>query len=113
MLKHVLSIALITLVIFSCSSPEKKDVVTEKPVLDSLLSQFYEDFLKFSPLNATMIGDNRYDDLLPNTLTASYRSELKDLYSRYREQLTAYDRNSLSEADQMNYDILLWECDIA
>lgn len=113
MLKGILPIALISLVIFSCSSPEKTNVVTEKPALDSLLTRFYEDFLKFSPLNATLIGDNRYDDLLPNTLTASYRSELKDLYTRYREQLTAYDRNSLSEADQMNYDILLWECDIA
>lgn len=113
MLKHVLPVALISLIIFSCSSPEKKDVVTEIPTLDSLLTQFYEDFLKFSPLNATMIGDNRYDDLLPNTLTASYRSELKNFYTRYREQLVAYDRESLSEADQMNYDILLWECDIA
>lgn len=113
MLKHVLPVALISLIIFCCSSPEKKDVVTEKPALDSMLTQFYEDFLKFSPLTATMIGDNRYDDLLPNTLTAAYRSELKDLYTRYREQLVAYDRNTLSEADQMNYDILLWECDIA
>jgi Bacterial protein of unknown function (DUF885) len=99
--------------IFSCTPSHTQEAQMEKPKLDSLLTQFYEDFLKFSPLDATMIGDNRYDDLLPNTLTASYRAELKDLYTRYREQLTAYDRNTLSEADQMNYDILLWECDIA
>jgi len=112
MQKHILLYLPVLLFIFSCS-PKNEEAQTEKPTLDSLLQQFYEDYLKFSPLNATLIGDNRYDDLLPNTLTAEYRGELKDLYSLYREQLTAYDRNDLSEADQMNYDILLWECDIA
>lgn len=110
--RYLISILLLPF-IFSCSSQQKAEVQTERPALDSLLTQFYEDYLKFSPVNATMIGDNRYDDLFPNTLTAEYRDQLKDLYTRYRKDLTDYDRNSLSEPDQMNYDILLWECDIA
>ena len=103
----------VLLFLFSCSSPQKDGAFVEQPGLDSLLASFYQDYLKFAPLNATVIGDNRYDDKLPNTITAAYREELKNLYSRYREELTSYDRNSLTEADQMNYDILLWECDIA
>jgi uncharacterized protein (DUF885 family) len=103
----------IIMLLCSCSSPQKEEAFAEQPGLDSLLASFYQDYLKFSPLNATVIGDNRYDDKLPNTITASYRDEIKDLYSRYREELTSYDRNSLTEADQMNYDIILWECDIA
>src|SRR5688572_9029809 len=103
----------VLLFIFSCSSPQKEVAFVEQPGLDSLLASFYQDYLKFAPLNATVIGDNRYDDKLPNTITAGYRNELKDLYSRYREELTSYDRNSLTEVDQLNYDIILWECDIA
>ena len=99
--------------LFMCSSPQKPEVQTEQPGLDSLLASFYQDYLKFAPLNATVIGDNRYDDKLPNTITAAYREELKNLYSRYREELVSFDRNSLMEADKVNYDILLWECDIA
>jgi uncharacterized protein (DUF885 family) len=110
--RSILSIAL-ALLIFSCSSPKQEEAAVQQPGLDSLLASFYQDYLKFSPLNATVIGDNRYDDKLPNTITAAYRTELKDLYTRYRNELTGYDRNSLTEADQLNYDILLWECDIA
>jgi uncharacterized protein (DUF885 family) len=110
--RSIVSIAL-ALHLFSCASSQKEETFVEEPGLDSLLAAFYQDYLKFSPLNATVIGDNRYDDKLPNTITASYREELKSLYTRYREELTMYDRSSLTEADQMNYDIILWECDIA
>jgi uncharacterized protein (DUF885 family) len=110
--RSIVSIAL-ALHLFSCASSQKEEAFVEQPGLDSLLAAFYQDYLKFSPLNATVIGDNRYDDKLPNTITASYREELKSLYTRYREELTMYDRSSLTEADQMNYDIILWECDIA
>jgi uncharacterized protein (DUF885 family) len=110
--RSIVSIAL-ALHLFSCASSQKEETFVEEPGLDSLLAAFYQDYLKFSPLNATVIGDNRYDDKLPNTITAAYREELKSLYTRYREELTMYDRSSLTEADQMNYDIILWECDIA
>ena len=99
--------------LFSCSSPQNESAFVEQPGLDSLLASFYQDYLKFAPLNATIIGDNRYDDKLPNTITVAYRDELKNLYTRYRDELTSYDRNSLTEADKLNYDVLVWECDIA
>ncbi len=113
MLRRIILGIPILLVLFSCSSSQKNEAFVEQPGLDSLLASFYHDYLKFAPLNATIIGDNRYDDKLPNVITAAYREELKNLYSRYREELTSFDRNSLTEADKLNYDILLWECDIA
>jgi uncharacterized protein (DUF885 family) len=112
MQKRILIAVPLLLLLFSCSSPQKEEAVVEQPGLDSLLASFYQDYLKFSPLNATIIGDNRYDDKLPNPITAAYRDELKNLYTRYREALTSNDRESLTEADKLNYDILLWECDI-
>jgi uncharacterized protein (DUF885 family) len=113
MLTRFLSAIVILLFLVSCASQQTETTTVEQPGLDSLLAAFYQDYLKFSPINATVIGDNRYDDKLPNTITAAYREELQNLYSRYRDALTSYNRSSLLEADQLNYDILLWECDIA
>jgi uncharacterized protein (DUF885 family) len=113
MRKLVLLSLPVLLFMAACNKAPKSEVAAIKPTLDTLVGEFYEDYLKFSPLNATVIGDNRYDSLLPNTLTADYRNQVKELYTRYRDRVTAYDRESLSEEDQMNYDVLLWECDIA
>ena len=55
--RSILSIAL-ALLIFSCSSPNKEEANVEQPGLDSLLASFYQDYLKFSPLNATVRGVN-------------------------------------------------------
>ncbi len=80
--------------------------------MDSLMKQYHEDRMKLFPLEATMAGDDRYNDLLPNTITAEYRKQVMDFYSQYKNALTRIDRNGLSESDQMNYDVLLWECNI-
>ncbi|MBL0744000.1 DUF885 domain-containing protein [Chryseolinea lacunae] len=113
MRKHHLLYVPILLCMLACSTKPKTEVQAPKPTLDTLLGNYYEDYLKYSPINATAIGDSRYDDLLPNTLTAEFRNQTRELYTRYRDLLTKYDRNALSEDDQMNYDVLLWECDIA
>ena len=66
MLRRIILGIPILLGLFSCSSSQKNEAFVEQPGLDSLLASFYQDYLKFAPLNATIIGDNRYDDKLPN-----------------------------------------------
>jgi uncharacterized protein (DUF885 family) len=98
----------------SCSSPEEtKTVAAKTQNLDSLVKAYHEERLKLFPLEATSAGDNRYNDMMPNVISQAYRNLLKEFYTKTREALIKYNRNSLSENDQMNYDILLWECDIA
>jgi uncharacterized protein (DUF885 family) len=101
--------------LIACSAPPKDETQsTEKQAsLDSLLQQYHEERLKLFPIDATMMGDNRYNDQLPNNITQEYRAQLKDFYTQYRDALQAADRSKLSEEDQMSYDILKWECDIA
>ena len=50
--------------------------------------------------------------MLPNTLTAEYRQQVKSFNERYRDQLKAINRNALSENDQLSYDLLAYDCDI-
>jgi uncharacterized protein (DUF885 family) len=111
MKNSLLILSVLSVVMLSCSPP-KDEAQETQPSLDSLLNRYHEERLLLSPFDATMAGDNRYNDLLPNTLTADYRRQVSDFYTRYRTQLTAFDRNALSQDDQMNYDVLLWECDI-
>ncbi len=105
---------LVAIFVSSCSSPDNTKTTSDKKEnLDSLVKVYHEERLKLFPLEATSAGDNRFNDLLPNAISLSYRNQLKEFYTRTRAALTKYERNSLSENDQMNYDILLWECDIA
>lgn len=95
----------------SCSSPEKGTVNTIS--LDSLFKQYHEERLKLFPIDATYSGDNRYNDLLPNTLTAAYRQQIETFFSKYKELLKSYDTKDLSEEQRLSHEALNWECDIA
>ena len=50
---------------------------TESEELGMLLGEFWEDFLARSPITATGIGDPRYNDLFPHSLTEEWRIETK------------------------------------
>jgi uncharacterized protein (DUF885 family) len=99
--------------LLSCSSPKPKEETQAAPSIDSLLQQYHEEHIKLSPLEATMAGDNRYNDILPNVLTADYRSQMSALYTKYKDELGKIDRSKLSESDQISYDVLIWECNLA
>jgi len=80
--------------------------------INSLFSSYHKEWLKRHPVEATIVGYNRYNDLLPNDLTQSYKEDLRAFYTKYKELLEIYDRDSLGVVDQMSYDVLKWECDI-
>src|SRR5258708_35372899 len=106
-MKNILLLIIVVAMSFGACSPQKKEApLTPNPSLDSLLNNYHQEHLKLSPLLATSIGDNRYNDVLPNTLTADYRRQMKEFYERYRAQLIAFDRSALSENDQLSYDLL-------
>lgn len=95
----------------ACSAP--KEASSDKISIDSLFKEYHEGYLKLSPISATLVGDDRYNDILPNPITSEYRDQVRDFYTAYKEKLKSYDRNSLSESDKISYDVLQWEADIA
>ena len=114
-MKNLIIVSLfLSVLVYSCSAPtDTKNLPVKTENLDSLVKAYHEERLKLFPLEATAAGDNRYNDLFPNTISLSYRNELKSFYNITLEALKKYNRNALSENDQMNYDVLLWECNIA
>lgn len=72
--------------------------------LSSLFRDEWEAHLRNDPLFATVIGDGRYNDRLPEASEAEYERQATELRG-FLDRLARIDRNSLSEADRLNCDI--------
>ncbi|HYG39870.1 MAG TPA: DUF885 domain-containing protein [Cytophagales bacterium] len=81
--------------------------------LKSVVENYYEDRLKFFPLDATVNGDNRYNDTLPNDISESFRSKLQDFYQNNLTLLNNINSQELSDQDLLTYEILKREITIA
>jgi uncharacterized protein (DUF885 family) len=114
-MKNILIIGLIlSIIACSCTTQnDSKNIGVKTQNLDSLVKAYHEERLKLFPLEATAAGDNRYNDLFLNSISKAYRNQLTEFYLKYQKALMMFDRNSLSVDDQMNYDVLKWECEIA
>ncbi len=73
--------------------------------LKSLFDQYYEERLKFYPMEATQINDSRYNDTLPVDISEAYREKLRGFYKTYLEKITKYDRALLNDQEKISYDV--------
>ncbi len=74
--------------------------------LAAVANEYWEDTLQLKPVLATMIGDDRYDDRLPNFLAPEYRAREKAHYEKYERALSTFDRATLQGQDRLTYDVL-------
>jgi uncharacterized protein (DUF885 family) len=113
-MNKILKIVLIsfTLLVSCTRNTTKESMSASQSSISKVFDQYYEDRLKLYPLDATMAGDSRYNDVLKNDISESYRSELRSFYSKYLNEIKKYNRSNLSEIDQNSYDVLTWECEI-
>lgn len=100
------------LVITSCN-PADKMPDKENADLNGLFNGYFEDRMKLFPLEATAIGDSRYNNLLPVDFSESYRDTLESFYTRYLNAIKAYDRDKLNANDRISYDIFKREMEIS
>ncbi len=114
---QIVAMLLAVILFVSCKneSKEKENSKTDNNVsanFNKMLDNYYEEGLKLNPLNATFSGDTRYNDSFPNFLSYEYVSELKSYFTNYKEQVSKFKDEDLSETEKMSKDILLWECNI-
>lgn len=107
-MKYLPFLVLVTAIVVSCSKP--KEEINDAVVLDSLMREYHEDYLKLYPFVATSAGDNRYNDILPNNISVGYRNQVRDFYTGYQDRLKSIDRSRLAEDDGLSYDLLLYQC---
>ena len=80
--------------------------------VSSFFARYHEERLKLYPMEATMAGDHRYDDQLPNNLTDAFRASEAAFHRGYLAAVQRIDRRHLTEEDQMSCDILKWDCEL-
>jgi uncharacterized protein (DUF885 family) len=77
--------------------------------LNAMFERYFEEYLELNPLAATQIGDNRYNDRLPNYLGPEYRAREHEMNERYLAALQEFDPAQLSGEDRISYEIFLRE----
>ena len=79
------------------------------PELHQLFEDFFERSLKLNPLQATFIGDHRYDDRLSNNISPAFIRESLAFEREFLEAASKFEKRALSEADRLSLDIFLSE----
>src|SRR5882672_3320361 len=75
--------------------------------LAALAQRYYDAQARFDPVySATLAGDNRFDDQLPLDIAPPLRKKRFAMYHQVQQQLAGVDRNRLSPADALTYDLL-------
>ena len=77
----------------------------EPTALDQLADGFWERFLELSPISATINGDTRYDDRLPDPGPKG-RSERRQFAQDMRDAALAIPEDGLSVEDRITRDVL-------
>jgi uncharacterized protein (DUF885 family) len=84
--------------------------VTDDPRVAELAARFWDELLEIYPTIGTFIGDERYDDLLPDPSETGRAREASVLQGGL-EAARAIDRTALGEDDRITLDILEALCE--
>lgn len=114
-MQNLLRLIFIVVCFISCktvSTVKTDNSAASQTRLTLMLEKYYEERLQFAPLEATIIGDNRYNHLLTLDFTESYRDSLKSFYTKYLNEVSSFNYNDLNETDKISYAIFKREMEI-
>jgi uncharacterized protein (DUF885 family) len=87
----------------------KADPAAVAAELTKLYGDFWEASLVLNPIQATFVGDPRYNDRLPNFLSAESRKEQHDFDQQWLDKVSAIDPSVLDGQARLSYDIFVRE----
>jgi uncharacterized protein (DUF885 family) len=79
---------------------------------DKYFDDYYQQYLILFPLEATAIGDNRYNNLLPARISEDFIAREKSLYQKTLSNLDLVDSAKLDESRALAKEILVYELKI-
>ncbi|MGL2962309.1 DUF885 domain-containing protein [Flavobacterium sp. RSB2_4_14] len=87
---------------------------SEKKAQDfkALTDSYFDGKNELSPLEATLNGQEKYNDQLVFEMTDSYREKRKTFFEKYITDLKSIDTTQLSVEEKISYDIIKWESEI-
>ncbi|HEX3767921.1 MAG TPA: DUF885 family protein, partial [Puia sp.] len=96
-------------VVTSCKLMHPDRSIPDNKDFGKVLDDYFNDRMKYFPLEATQDGNTRYNDQLPADFTDSYLDTLRNFYGSYLSKILVFDRDKLNRNDQISYDVLLRE----
>ena len=85
--------------------------LTPAEAVQKLFNDYWEESLVLNPVQATYVGDTRYNDRLPNFLGPEERAKQLAFAQKWRAKVAAVDTSVLGAQDQLSVQILLGELD--
>ncbi len=105
-IKIILSIILLSLLLANCKTKDK--TVDFSKLTDS----YFDDKNALSPFDATLNGQNQYNDQLVFEMTDSYRKQQSQFFDKYQTELAKVDFENLSAEEKNSYEIIKWEVEV-
>ena len=106
---RLLTATAVALLLSACGGQDEP--VAETPQVDAaealhaLFDEHFERQLEMNPLQATFIGDYRFNDRLANSFSPEYRAAEQAMDEEFLARLLEIDRDQLGDQDQLSYDI--------
>lgn len=102
-IKIITSLILLSLFVIQCK-PEANAINFKK-----LTENYFDDKNALSPLDATVNGQNQYNDQLVFEMTDSYRKKQAEFFDNYENELAKVDTQKLSAEEVNSFEIIKWE----
>ncbi len=108
-MKKLLVLFALPLLFVACKNDTSQNNADNGKQLAAMLDSYWQEHLQMFPVDATGIGDNRYNDQLTITIAESFRDSLGRVYKRYLDQVSALDSSTLNRNDLMSYRLFKYE----
>ncbi len=92
--------------VVSCKKSDTPLAEVQPVQLDSIAANYYEQYLKLYPLEATAQGDLRYNDQLPINIDKDFISGEIAFYNSVQKQLKNVQYTNLTDDQKTVYDVL-------
>ncbi|MEI7510000.1 MAG: DUF885 domain-containing protein, partial [Flavobacterium sp.] len=96
----------LSLVLVNCKS-DKKNINFKE-----LTNHYFNEKNALNPLDATINGQNQYNDQLVYEMTDSYRKKQALFFEKYQSELSKINREQLSPEELNSYEIIKWEVEV-
>ena len=104
--KPFYAIIVISILFTSCKSGEK--TIDFKTITENYFNEKNE----LNPLDATLNGQEKYNDQLQFEMTDSYRKKQAVFFDKYQTELSKIDKEKLSDEEKNSFDIIIWEIEV-
>ncbi|MFL5321358.1 MAG: DUF885 domain-containing protein [Myxococcaceae bacterium] len=102
------------LIATSCATLHgSNESMTQSARLNQIVERWFDEHLELNPLEATYIGDHRFDDRFGNPASPEYDEKTRSSWERAKAQVTAIDPATLSPEDQLTREVFLYDANDA